>query len=155
MTLTIMLHEGRNLLQYSQKSRNDKQSPYNGSRNGYRKSFEDHGDPPRNTRSTDDDNSNNCLNLFKCIPPPSNCKNTIPYLRFLRFSRTSGIWGAWCKVNYHTVRWHRSIRTTPRGTQDKQPGASYLGRQLTIKQGTTTSSVQFYTKALRSHTYDL
>ena len=28
---------------------------------------------------------------------------TIPYLRFPRFSRTSGIWGAWCKVNYYTL----------------------------------------------------
>ena len=42
-------------------------------------------------------------------------------LRFLRFLRTFGIWGAWCKVNYYVVQWHGSIRTTPRGTQDKQP----------------------------------
>ena len=42
-------------------------------------------------------------------------------LRFLRFLRTFGIWGAWCKVDYYIVRWHGSIRTTPRGTQDKQP----------------------------------
>ena len=47
--------------------------------------------------------------------------DTIFYLRFLRFSRTFGIWGAWCKVDYYIVRWHGSIRTTPRGTQDKQP----------------------------------
>ena len=47
--------------------------------------------------------------------------DTKPYLRFLRFFRTFGIWGAWCKVDYYIVRWHGSIRTTPRGTQDKQP----------------------------------
>ena len=46
---------------------------------------------------------------------------TIPYLRFPRFLRTSGIWGAWCKADYYAVRWHESIRTTPRGAQDKQP----------------------------------
>ena len=47
--------------------------------------------------------------------------NTMLYLRFLRFSRTSGIWGAWCKVDYYERLMIRSIRTTPRGTQDKQP----------------------------------
>ena len=36
-----------------------------------------------------------------------------------------------------------------------RPDVDHLGRQLTIKQGTTTSSAQFYTKALRSHTYNL
>ena len=25
----------------------------------------------KNTRSTNDDNPNNCLNLFNCIPPPT------------------------------------------------------------------------------------
>ena len=49
-----------------------------------------------------------------------NC-DTMLYLRFLRFSRTSGIWGAWCKVDYYERLMTRSIRTTPRGTQDKQP----------------------------------
>ena len=65
----------------------------------------------------------------------------------------------WCKVDYYAVRWHGSIRTTPRGAKVNNhlhwPGASYPGRQLTIKHGTTTSSSQFYTKALRSHTHDL
>ena len=47
--------------------------------------------------------------------------NTVPHLRFLRFIWTLGIWGAWCKVDYYTIRWHGSIWMTPRGTQDKQP----------------------------------
>ena len=50
----------------------------------------------------------------------------------------------WCKVDYYTVRWHESIRTTPRGAQDKQPlaltwcelpwaPADYKTRHNTIK----------------------
>ena len=44
-----------------------------------------------------------------------------PNLRFLWFLWTLGIWGAWCKVDYYVIRQQESIRTTPRGAQDKQP----------------------------------
>ena len=36
----------------------------NNHQTGNRKCFEDHEDLPKNTRSTDDTDSNNCLNLF-------------------------------------------------------------------------------------------
>ena len=37
----------------------------------------------------------------------------------------------------------------------RRPGMNHLGRQLTIKHGTPTSSSQFNTKAQASHTPDL
>ena len=37
----------------------------------------------------------------------------------------------------------------------RRPGMNHLGRQLTIKHGTPTSSSQFYTKAQADHIYNL